>query len=710
VKLVVKKMFKNFLPKKQKKLVILLIERTTRMQKPISRIAKFFIFIFFTGGVFAAQYKGVVPSKGEQNYTERRVEQYFISHKTPFFSFIYNGQESVTFLQNWNVALTKEKIDAAMRRYILTFTDPKTKLIVRCKATVYADFPAIEWLLEFENAGQGDTPIIQDIQAADVRLLAGERKKYILHHARGSNHGVDDFAPLKDEIAPNSEIDLAPKGGRSSDETALPFFNIQAENEGVMVAIGWTGQWKAVIRRDEQGGVILRAGMERTHLKLHPGEKIRTPRMLLLFWQGEDRLRGHNLLRQFILAHHTPQQNGSPITGPLACNGGAFMFNEFTMATEHNMIALAERYQQFGLQAEYWWIDAGWYGSMDWHNGDWYPNVGNWYVRKEHFPNGIKPVSDAVGKMGMKLILWFEPERVYVGTWVDREHPEWVMKKKSAQSGIFNLGNPEARKWMTDLISRIIKENGVALYRQDFNIRPLEYWRAADAPDRQGMTEIRHIEGLYAFWDELLRRHPGLIIDNCASGGRRLDLETISRSIALWRSDYNYTEPTGRQNHTYGLSLYLPYHGTGCTVPDLYVARSTYAGSMVTGWNLYADHFSKDLARYVYAEYKKIRPYFQGDFYPLTEYTTSHRKWMAYQFHRPDLKAGMILVFRRPQCTEVSERIRFHGLSDKARYQLLYEDSGAVSVKSGRELREGIGMKILQKPGSLLITYREMSD
>ena len=57
-------------------------------------------------------------------------------------------------------------------------------------------------------------------------------------------------------------------------------------------------------------------------------------------------------------------------------------------------------------------------------------------------------------------------------------------------------------------------------------MEPLPYWHAADTADRQGMAETRHIEGLYAFWDDLLKRHPNLIIDNCASGGRRIDLET----------------------------------------------------------------------------------------------------------------------------------------------------------------------------------------
>ena len=81
---------------------------------------------------------------------------------------------------------------------------------------------------------------------------------------------------------------------------------------------------------------------------------------------------------------------------------------------------------------------------------------------------------------------------------------------------------------MTERISSLIEEFGVTIYRQDFNMAPGPVWTEADTPDRVGMSEIRHIEGLYAFWDELLARHPGLVIDNCSSGGRRIDLESIS--------------------------------------------------------------------------------------------------------------------------------------------------------------------------------------
>ena len=86
---------------------------------------------------------------------------------------------------------------------------------------------------------------------------------------------------------------------------------------------------------------------------------------------------------------------------------------------------------------------------------------------------------------------------------------------------------------------------------------PLEYWHAADALDRQGITEVRHVEGYLAYWDELRRRHPDLLIDSCASGGRRNDLETMRRSVPLWRTDWR-CEPIGTQGCGYGIALWIP--------------------------------------------------------------------------------------------------------------------------------------------------------
>ena len=643
------------------------------------------------------------PTAEELEQVKTWMADHFGPDVLPPFSFTYGGQPSSELLKDWQFHQETKRLEDAKTEHIFTYTDPQTDLQVRCTCEVFAAFPAVEWVLTLKNGGAGDTPIIEDIQALDTAWTFKAGGELALHRALGSSAARTDFAPIDEVMRPNSEIRLAPVGGRSSNTSVFPFFNIEAPGEGIVVGIGWSGQWAASLMRDNGMGLRVRAGMELTHLKLHPGEQIRTPRILLLFWQGDNRMHGHNLLRRFILAYHTLQADGKPVKTPLSCNGGFRLFDEANEATEHNQIALAERYRQFGLDAEYWWLDAGWFEGR-WPNG-----VGNWSIREDGFPNGLKPLSDALREMGMGLILWFEPERVYKGTRLDREHTDWILRLPENPNGLLDLGDPEARCWLTDHISGMIESEGISIYRQDFNMDPLPYWRAADDPDRQGITEIRHVEGLYAFWDELLARHSGLIIDNCASGGRRIDLETISRSIPLWRTDYRYYEPNGYQCHTYGLNFYLPCSGTGSGYPDTYSFRSSLSSGIGLGWNLYLPDFPVEQAQRLIAEFKRIRPFFYGDFYPLTTHSIRDDVWMAYQFHREDMNQGMFLAFRRPDSPYLSARLKLGGLHPEARYELTFEDTGIKQTLTGEILRAGIDVTIADAPGSSLITYRQCS-
>ncbi|MCX6220243.1 MAG: alpha-galactosidase, partial [Bacteroidia bacterium] len=175
---------------------------------------------------------------------------------------------------------------------------------------------------------------------------------------------------------------------------------------------------------------------------------------------------------------------------------------------------MINRYQQFNIVPEVFWIDAGWYPNR----GNWY-NVGNWVVNKDNFPNGLKPVSDAAHKVGAKFILWFEPERVTIDSQLDKKHPEWLTERPSyiatfdigtefpnSTYKLLNLGNKDALNWLTNHISDMITKEGIDIYRQDFNMDPWPYWEKSDQPQRIGISEIRYIEGLYTFWDSLLVR------------------------------------------------------------------------------------------------------------------------------------------------------------------------------------------------------------
>ena len=150
---------------------------------------------------------------------------------------------------------------------------------------------------------------------------------------------------------------------------------------------------------------------------------------------------------------------------------------------------------------------------------------------------------------------------------------------------------------------------------------PLSFWRNNDPPDRQGMTENQHIQNYLAYWDELRRRHPNLIIDSCASGGRRNDLETMRRAIALHPTDYNYGHLAAKQAFHASLFQWLPCFGSN-TVPvdtvNAYAIRSGHAMNVVLGYDLRRKELDYDLLRKLTAEWRQIVPYYQGDFYPLT--------------------------------------------------------------------------------------------
>lgn len=107
----------------------------------------------------------------------------------------------------------------------------------------------------------------------------------------------------------------------------------------------------------------------------------------------------------------------------------------------------------------------------------------------------------------------------------------------SHENLLLDLGRPDAWQYAFEQISDKVSSLHLTWYRQDCNIVPLPYWRGVDTPDWRGMYEIHHIMGLYRLWNAPRVRFPGLMIDNCASGGRRIDIVTMRRAILLWRSN-----------------------------------------------------------------------------------------------------------------------------------------------------------------------------
>jgi alpha-galactosidase len=562
----------------------------------------------------------------------------------------------------------------------------------------YRDFPTVEWTVYFKNQGTAPTPILEKIQALDVKFRRGRYGEFLLHHAVGSPCARNDYAPLESLLEPKSEKRIGAAGGRPTNSD-LSYFNLEVPTgHGVIVVVGWPGQWSSRWTRDEGLGLHVQAGQELARFKLLPGEEVRTPLVVLQFWAG-DWIRAQNVWRRWMLAHNVPRPGGK-LPEPELFGCSSHLYNEMVDANEENQKKCIDRYLQEGIKIGHWWMDAGWYPC----NGVGWPKVGTWEVDTRRFPRGLRAISDYAHARGIKTIVWFEPERVHPDTWLTRNHPGWILG--GAAGGLLDLGNPQARQWLTDHVDRLLNQEGIDLYRQDFNMDPLGHWRANDAPDRQGITEIRHVEGYLAYWDELLRRHPEMYIDSCASGGRRNDLETMRRAIPLWRTDWR-CEPIGTQCCTYGISLWIPLSGTGAADVDAYLFRS----NMVPLTNCLFDVRNKGLdyglLRRLTAQWRAVAPCYLGDFYPLTRYNTGSDVWMAWQFDRPETGAGMVQAFRREDCIFEAGRLKLRGLEPESAYEVTDLDTEKTQRLSGRELMEkGLLVTIADQPGAVLFSYR----
>lgn len=619
---------------------------------------------------------------------------------TPPFSFIYDGRPSDELLGEWEFSEATKKLDGHRIRRTQRYADPKTGLELRCEIVEYGDFPTVEWTVYLRNTGKSDTPIIESIQALDTTMTRGSAGEFVLHHAVGSPQREDDYEPLTTLMGPSVRKVITGAGGRPT-SSDLCYFNIEEPGrQGTVLALGWPGQWSASFIRSGDHDLRVAAGQELTHLKLRPGEEIRTPLVAMQFWQGGDWERAQNIWRQWMVAHNMPHPGGKPVAAQYGeCGGNPLPMVDEEMALIGGMI-------DDGIKMDHWIIDAGWYVNR---NG--WTDTGTWEVDKKRFPQGLRQVADLAHQHRMDFIVWFEPERVNVGTWLAENHPEWVLGGKGG--GLLNLGDPDARKWITNRVDTMLTEEGIDHYRGDFNIDPLSYWRANDAGDRMGMTENAYVQGFLAFWDELLRRHPHMYIDTCASGGRRNDLETLRRSIPLLRSDwavaaFSKEGSIGQQCQSYGISYWIPYHGTGGPSLDLYTTRSSIAPCYRVGYDPRDPNRHKDLMLRTVSDYRAIQPYFLDDFYPLTAYSRSKDSWIAWQYNSPERAGGAVMAFRRDNSAQASMTFMLRGLDSDAEYIVTSRDGRPEQRAKGRSLMsDGLAVTIDDKPGSAMFTYRK---
>lgn len=548
-------------------------------------------------------------------------------------------------------------------------------------------------LLRFEHRGAENSKEIWRVRTLNVTLNA-TRGVPVWNSFTGDSCGAQSYNRLEKALTDGEKLHVEPQGGRSCNTTGFPFFDIDCGERAYAFGIGWTGQWVEEVSAFA-GRVRVEIGLADADFYLRPGECVRGPRALMVEGASGDVRRA---FRRVMLEKFSPAaRTGKALTLPIALQPfDRYFYNPRFQTYKNGRPEWATEQGQIdsvdaAVRCRYidtLWLDAAWF-----KNG--FPDgVGN-YSFADGFPRGLKPVTDYAHEKGLKFVLWFEPERVDKHSEVFRDHRDMLLSSsRSASNHLFNLADDRARAWLKETLIRFIGENGIDIYRQDFNFDPLPYWRENDEEGRKGLVEMKYIAGLYDLWDALVEAFPELLIDNCASGGRRIDLESCSRAVPLWRSDtgcFPVSEErrghTWSQNHILALTQFLPYHACATWEDSAYHIRSAQSGGIACNFDVLNPEFGYERAQRMLGEVVAHRKYWTGDFYPLTEIDNSEKIWAAWQLALEG--EGVAYAFRRDECEQERFELKLQALEPAARYEVTITDeemNAETRILTGEEL------------------------
>jgi len=301
---------------------------------------------------------------------------------------------------------------------------------------------------------------------------------------------------------------------------AAPFlvvWNVQT-NRGTAFHLLADGAWRIRVTRVPIGGgknlIEVELGLDDRNLELQiaPGEKLELPEILCYEVRNRVDLDCWKLHRYFNDAYPRREM-------PVVYNTWLCTFSDLSYENVAKQIPLAQK-----LGAEYFTIDAGWFGN----DPDWTRSIGDWF-ENEHagFCGEMARVAQNVRDHGMKFGLWFEIERALMTSEAIQKHPSLFLEYDG--HGFLDFANPDARAYILELLTGMITKYGIEFIKFDFNKDMLfDVYRSSFTAYHQGyLTFIR----------ELKARFPSLYLENCASGGQRMNLQNCRYFDSYWFTD-----------------------------------------------------------------------------------------------------------------------------------------------------------------------------
>ncbi len=581
---------------------------------------------------------------------------------------------------------------------VVTFTLLPQNLNVTRHIAVVPGSPTFETWTSFEALG--NSVMLSHIDGFRAVVAPGT-----LHWVSGLLPASDDvnlnsvFARRRQTLAPGDTLSLG-STERSSQHT-VPWLAVTGDGDVLYAGLMWSGGWSSTTTRTTDGlAMDWRLADMTTVVGATPVEG---PHAIVGLARGS-LPEATAALGSYIVQG---LRGGRPLT-PLVTYNTWFAYG--TRVDDTSMRSEMARAASMGV--ELFVIDAGWYAGADTKDPtNFTAGLGSWKADPDRFPNGLKALTDYAHGLGLKFGVWVEPERVALSQVGENGLDQaWLATAGGSyrfqDSAQICLAGKAGRQWVVDRLAALIDSVQPDYLKWDNN-----RWLNCD---RQGHGHLpsdgnfAHVTALYQILDMLRQKYPALTIENCSSGGNRLDLGMLRYTDVAWMDDH--TAPSVKVRHNIeGLSLIFP---------------PTYLLSFVVNLGWEPLHNSPDLSNYVRSRmvgvlglcyrsewlsspdldaitreitlYKRLRPTSVTTAALLTPQAAVGDVSPGWDVLQQTALDGSVLVYAFAGQTGVHDTIVFPvGLEPDAVYRVISVDEGSLGEFTGADLMQE-GLRIFQ--------------
>ncbi|EEN79390.1 alpha-galactosidase [Lacticaseibacillus rhamnosus LMS2-1] len=431
---------------------------------------------------------------------------------------------------------------------VITMHDETDTLAVNLKYTIVGDLPVLLKQVAYHNLSDDTLTITHaaslqldfDDHAYDLITLTGA-------HLSEASVTRQPLTPGKKSIASNYGAS-GPQGVPATILAAPATDDFAGEALGM--ALLWSGNFSYTAQVDQFGNSRLVMGLnpELFSWQLKPGEPFVTPEAAVAYTTNGLNDLSH-IFHRFFADHVMPL----PRKNLIEYNTWESTYFDVSEAKVRAEIPKAE-----ALGVELIVIDDGWFKNRPNDAGQ----LGDWVPDPVKFPRGLRPIADALHERGLAFGLWVEPEMITENSELYAKHPDWAMQYvgqkplRSRNQLILDLSQRIVQDHLIKVLTDLVRTNHIDYLKWDYNRHFSQPGSPVLPPDQQGEVGYRYTRGLYRVLKTLRDTFPDLLIENCSSGGGRLDGGMLAYTDQTWTSDF--TDPVYRMKIMNGFSLFFP--------------------------------------------------------------------------------------------------------------------------------------------------------